>query len=86
MRTLTTTEYNEVCKSYAQFGSKLFDEMFIGYDDNSVSYLYNEDYYEVKWGCRVFQKNFDWFVSYNNQTQSFFDGMILIDANHLEVA
>ena len=49
MRTLTTTEYREVCKSYAQFGSKLFDEMFIGYDDNSVSYLYNEDYYEVKW-------------------------------------
>jgi len=47
MRTLTTTEYNEVCKSYAQFGSKLFDEMFIGYDDNSVSYLYNEDYYSV---------------------------------------
>ena len=41
---------------------------------------------EVKWGCRVFQKNFDWFVSYNNQTQSFFDGMILVDANHLEVA
>ena len=41
---------------------------------------------EVKWGCKVFQKNFDWFVSYNNQTQSFFDGMILVDANHLEVA
>ena len=33
MRTLTTTEYREVCKSYAQFGSKLFDEMF--------SYLYS---------------------------------------------
>ena len=45
MRILTTTEYNEVCKSYEQFGSKLFDEMFLGYDDNSVSYLYNEDYY-----------------------------------------
>ncbi len=41
---------------------------------------------EVKWGCRVFQKNFDWFVSYNNQTRDFFDGMILVDANHLEVA
>ena len=41
---------------------------------------------EVKYGCRVFQKNFDWFVSYNNQTQSFWDGMILVDANHLEVA
>ena len=41
---------------------------------------------EVKWGCRVFQKNFDWFVSFNNQTRDFVDGMILIDANHLEVA
>ena len=41
---------------------------------------------EVKYGCRVFQKNWDWFVSYNNQTKDFFDGMILIDANHLEVA
>ena len=41
---------------------------------------------EVKWGARVFQKNFDWFVSFNNQTQDFVDGMILIDANHLEVA
>ena len=45
MRILTTTEYNEVCKSYEQFGSKVYDQMFIGYDDNSVSYLYNEDYY-----------------------------------------
>ena len=31
MQPLTTTEYNEVCKSYENFGSKLFDEMFIGY-------------------------------------------------------
>jgi len=48
MRTLTNIEYQEVCKSYAQFGSKLWDEMFAGYDDKSVSYLYNEDYYVVK--------------------------------------
>ena len=41
---------------------------------------------EVKYGCRVFQKNWEWFVSYNNQTQDFIDGMILIDATHLEVA
>ena len=41
---------------------------------------------EVKWGCRVFQKNFDWFVSYNDDVKDFFDGMILVDANHLEVA
>ena len=41
---------------------------------------------EVKYGCRVFQKNFNWFVSYNEDTKDFFDGMILVDANHLEVA
>ena len=41
---------------------------------------------EVKYGCKVFQKNFDWFVSYNNQTRNFWDGMILIDADSLEVA
>mgnify|MGYP003148809375 FL=1 len=32
---------------------------------------------EINYGCKVFQKNFDWFVSYNNQTVDFWDGMIL---------
>ena len=41
---------------------------------------------EVKYGCSVFQKNFDWFVSYRDEVKDFFDGMILIDADHLEVA
>ena len=41
---------------------------------------------EVKFGCKVFQKNFDWFVSYNNQVASFWDGMILIDADSLQFA
>ena len=41
---------------------------------------------EVKYGCSVFQKNWNWFVSFRGQTQDFVDGMILIDANHLEVA
>ncbi len=41
---------------------------------------------EVKYGCRVFQKNFEWFVSYNNQVASFWDGMILIDADSLQIA
>ena len=36
---------------------------------------------EVKYGCKVFQKNFDWFVSYNDQVASFWDGMILIGAD-----
>ena len=38
---------------------------------------------EVKWGAKVFQKNFDWFVSFNNQTTLFRDGMILLDADSL---
>ena len=41
---------------------------------------------EVKYGCKVFQKNWDWFVSYNDQTASFWDGMILIDADSLQIA
>ena len=41
---------------------------------------------EVKYGCKVFQKQWDWFVSFNNSTQSFFDGMILLDTDSLEVA
>ena len=41
---------------------------------------------EVKYGARVFQKNWDWFVSYNDQTASFWDGMILLDADSLQIA
>ena len=42
---------------------------------------------EVMYGARVFQKNWNWFVSYANQTESFFDGMILLkQSNRLEVA
>ena len=48
MQPLTNKIYTEVCKSYEQFGSKLYDDMFLGYDDTSISYLYNEDYYSIK--------------------------------------
>ena len=41
---------------------------------------------EVKYGCRVFQKNFNWFVSYKDQTASFWDGMILLDSDSLQIA
>ena len=56
-----------------------------GWTTNTTKSRLNAILDEVKWGCKVFQKNFDWFVSYNNQTRDFFDGMILVDANHLEV-
>ena len=41
---------------------------------------------EVKYGCRVFQKNWNWFVSYQGETASFWDGMILLDADSLQIA
>ena len=57
-----------------------------GYETVTTKSRLNALLEEVKYGCRVFQKNFDWFVRYNNQTQSFFDGMILLDTDCLEVA
>ena len=57
-----------------------------GYTTNTTKSRLNAILDEVKYGCKVFQKNWNWFVSYNNQTQSFFDGMILFDTDCLEVA
>ena len=56
-----------------------------GYQTNTTKSRLNAILDEVKYGCRVFQKNWNWFVSYNNQTQSFFDGMILLDKHSLEI-
>ena len=41
---------------------------------------------EVKYGCSVFQKQWNWYVSFRGQTQEFMDGMILLDTQSLEVA
>ena len=57
-----------------------------GYETVTTKSRLNAILEEVKYGCRVFQKNFDWFVSYNDQTASFWDGMILIDADALQIA
>ena len=57
-----------------------------GYQTVTTKSRLNAILAEVKYGCRVFQKQWDWFVSYNNSTQSFFDGMILLDTDSLEVA
>ena len=57
-----------------------------GYEPVTTKSRLNAILFELKTGCKVFQKKFEWFVSYNGQTKDFFDGMILVDANHLEVA
>ena len=41
---------------------------------------------EVKYGCKVFQRKFEWFISYHGQTESFWDGMILLDTDTLQTA
>ena len=57
-----------------------------GYTTNTTKSRLNAILEEVKYGCKVFQKNFNWFVKYDDDIANFWDGMILIDANHLEVA
>ena len=57
-----------------------------GYTTPTTKSRLNAILSEVKYGCSVFQKNWNWFVSFRGQTQDFVDGMILLDANHLEVA
>ena len=57
-----------------------------GYETRTTKSRLNAILDEVKYGCRVFQKNWNWFVSYNDQTASFWDGMILVDADSLQIA
>ena len=57
-----------------------------GYETVTTKSRLNAILDEVKYGCKVFQKQFNWFVSYNDQTASFCDGMILLDADSLQIA
>ena len=57
-----------------------------GYETVTTKSRLNAILEEVKYGCKVFQKNFNWFVSYNDETASFWDGMILIDSDSLQIA
>ena len=57
-----------------------------GYTTNTTKSRLNALLEEVKFGCKVFQKDFDWFVGYQDQVASFWDGMILLDADSLQIA
>ena len=48
-----------------------------GYQTNTTKSRLNAILDEVKYGARVFQRQFDWYLSYNNRTVDFWDGMIL---------
>ena len=55
-----------------------------GYETMTTKSRLNAILDEVKYGCRVFQKQFEWFISYNGQTQSFWDGVIILDGIALQ--
>ena len=48
-----------------------------GYETNTTKSRLNALLSEFKYGCRVFQKQFNWYLQSVNQTVDFWDGMIL---------
>ena len=50
-----------------------------GYKTNTTKSRLNAILDEVKYGAKVFQRQFDWYLSYNNQTVDFWDGVILTE-------
>ena len=93
----TTVTYNEFtnCSSVLLHGhniatldhnTKALKLSSCGYETVTTKSRLNAILEEVKYGAKVFQKNFNWFISYQSKTVNFFDGMILFDTNSLEVA
>ena len=50
-----------------------------GYTTNTTKSRLNAILDELIAGARVFQRDFIWFLNYNNQTHNFNDGMILVN-------
>ena len=50
-----------------------------GYTTNTTKSRLNAILSEIFVGACVYQKNWDWFFNYNNQTHNFFDGMIITE-------
>ena len=50
-----------------------------GYTTNTTKSRLNAILSEIFVGACVYQKNWNWFFNYNNQTHDFFDGMIITE-------
>ena len=48
-----------------------------GYETVTTKSRLNAILEELRYGCKVFQKNFDWYFRSVNQTVDFWDGMII---------
>ncbi len=84
----TTVTYNELtnCSSILLHGHQIatldhhtnaLKLSSCGYQTNTTKSRLNALLSEFKYGCKVFQKNFDWYLKTVNQTVDFWDGMIL---------
>ena len=84
----TTVTYNDLtnCSSVLLHGhqiatldhhSNALKLSSCGYQTNTTKSRLNALLSEFKYGCRVFQKQWDWYLQNVNQTVDFWDGMIL---------
>ena len=84
----TTVSYNEFtnCSSILLHGNQIatldhhtnaLKLSSCGYQTVTTKSRLNALLSEFKYGCRVFQKQFDWYLQNVNQTVDFWDGMIL---------
>ena len=93
----TTVEYNEStnCSTVKLHGHSIatYDHATAalkisscGWETVTTKSRLNAILQEVKPGCGIFQKQFEWFVSFRDEVKEFWDGMILIDSQNLEIA
>ena len=93
----TTVEYNDSTNCSTDFLNRnriaTYDHALCavkisswGWQSTTTKSRLNPILQEVKYGCSIFQKQFEWFVSYRDDVKDFWDGMILVDADHLEIA
>ncbi len=93
----TTVEYNEStnCSTVRLHGHSIatYDHATAalkisscGWETVTTKSRLNAILQEVKPGCGIFQKQFEWFVSFRDEVKEFWDGMILIDSQNLEIA
>ena len=84
----TTVSYNELtnCSSILLHGHQIatldhhtnaLKLSSCGYQTVTTKSRLNALLSEFKYGCRVFQKQFNWYLQSVNQTVDFWDGMIL---------
>ena len=57
-----------------------------GYETVTTKSRLNAILEETFYGCKVYQKQWNWFVSKYNKTVDFVDGMIILNTSDLQVA